>query len=101
MRQGRAPGRMLVEVSGERCIHGRADEGAEFVGEAQIDGLGRDEGSYSFRQWSTQIAVPRPGKLVLQARCTNTKGEAQPVEPNWNAGGFMRNVIERVELSVA
>jgi DMSO/TMAO reductase YedYZ molybdopterin-dependent catalytic subunit len=62
--------------------------------------LGRDEGKYSFRQWSTQIRPPQSGKLVLQARCTNTQGEAQPVKPNWNGGGFMRNVIESVELSL-
>lgn len=62
--------------------------------------LGRDEGNYSFRQWSTQIAAPASGKLTLLARCTNTKGEIQPAEPNWNPAGFMRNVIERVELKI-
>src|SRR5262249_6123459 len=61
--------------------------------------LGRDEGKYSFRQWSTHITAPRPGKLTLQVRCTNTKGEVQPAEPNWNGGGFMRNVIEHVEFT--
>jgi DMSO/TMAO reductase YedYZ molybdopterin-dependent catalytic subunit len=66
----------------------------------QNTSLGRDEGKYSFRQWSTQIAAPQSGKFVLQVRCTNTAGEAQPAQPNWNGGGFMRNVIERVELSL-
>jgi hypothetical protein len=28
-------------------------------------------------------------------------GEVQPPEPNWNGNGFMRNVIERVQLTVA
>jgi DMSO/TMAO reductase YedYZ molybdopterin-dependent catalytic subunit len=63
--------------------------------------LGRDEGVYSFRQWSTQITAPPSGTLTLQVRCTNTKGEVQPAEPNWNGGGFMRNVIERVQVKVA
>jgi DMSO/TMAO reductase YedYZ molybdopterin-dependent catalytic subunit len=66
----------------------------------QPTALGRDEGTYSFRQWSTQIMVPQSGTLTLQVRCTNTKGEVQPAEPNWNGGGFMRNVIERVQLKV-
>jgi DMSO/TMAO reductase YedYZ molybdopterin-dependent catalytic subunit len=66
----------------------------------QNTSLGRDEGKYSFRQWSTQITAPQSGKLVLQARCTNIQGEGQPAEPNWNGGGFMRNVIESVELSL-
>jgi DMSO/TMAO reductase YedYZ molybdopterin-dependent catalytic subunit len=63
--------------------------------------LGRDEGSYSFRQWSTQLTAPQSGTLALQVRCTNTKGQVQPADPNWNGGGFMRNVIERVQLTVA
>ena len=63
--------------------------------------LGQDEGPYSFRQWSAQIAAPQSGTLALEARCTNTKGEVQPAEPNWNGGGFMRNVIESIRLTVA
>ena len=67
----------------------------------QKTSFGRDEGKYSFRQWSTQIRAPQSGKLVLLVRCTNTKGEAQPSQPNWNAAGFMRDVIEQVDLTVA
>ena len=63
--------------------------------------LGRDEGTYGFRQWSFRIAAPPSGKLGLQVRCTNTKGEIQPPNPNWNGGGFMRNVIERIQITVA
>jgi hypothetical protein len=67
----------------------------------QPTALGRDEGTYSFRRWSKEIAAPQSGMLSLQVRCTNTKGEVQPAEPNWNGGGFMRNVIETVQLKVA
>jgi DMSO/TMAO reductase YedYZ molybdopterin-dependent catalytic subunit len=63
--------------------------------------LGRDEGAYSFRQWSGKVTTPQSGTLTLQVRCTNTKGEVQPAQPNWNDGGFMRNVIERVQVRVA
>jgi DMSO/TMAO reductase YedYZ molybdopterin-dependent catalytic subunit len=63
--------------------------------------LGRDEGKYSFRQWSNQIRASRTERLTLQVRCTNTKGEVQTSQPNWNAAGFMRNVIESVELNVS
>jgi hypothetical protein len=34
-------------------------------------------------------------------RCTNAEGCRQPDQPNWNSAGFMRNVIESVQLSVA
>jgi hypothetical protein len=63
--------------------------------------LGPDQGKYGFRRWSAQVAAPSSGTLTLQARCTNANCEAQPAEPNWNGGGFMRNVIESVRLVVA
>jgi hypothetical protein len=63
--------------------------------------LESDQGKYGFRRWSAEIAAPSSGALTLKARCTNANGEAQPTEPNWNGGGFMRNVIESVRLVVA
>ena len=62
--------------------------------------LGPDEGAYGFRQWSAEVSAPPSGALEAQVRCTNTKSLAQPAEPNWNGGGFMLNVIERVRLTV-
>lgn len=67
----------------------------------QKTNLGRDEGAFSFRQWSTKITAPQRGKLTLYVRCTSTKGEVQPSEPNWNDHGLMRNVIEKIQLRVA
>jgi hypothetical protein len=63
--------------------------------------LGKDEGKYGFRQWQTQITLPSPGKYTLMVRCTNSNGVAQPDTPNWNASGFMRNVIESIDLVAA
>src|ERR1700684_2721891 len=63
--------------------------------------LDRDEGAYSFRRWTAQATAPKSGKLTLMARCTNTKSVEQPAVANWNGGGFMRNVIETVRLTVA
>lgn len=63
--------------------------------------LGSDEGAYSFRLWTAQVAAPASGALMLVARCTNTKSVVQPAEANWNSGGLMRNVIETVRLNVA
>jgi DMSO/TMAO reductase YedYZ molybdopterin-dependent catalytic subunit len=63
--------------------------------------LGRDEGTYGFRRWTAQVTAPSSGSVTLMARCTNTGGIAQPAEPNWNPGGFMRNVIESVRVTVA
>jgi DMSO/TMAO reductase YedYZ molybdopterin-dependent catalytic subunit len=62
--------------------------------------LGKDEGKYSFRQWQTSFTPAAAGNQVLMARCTNSKGEAQPDPPNWNPAGFMRNVIEETPITV-
>ena len=67
----------------------------------RVAALGPDESKYGFRRWSAEVAAPSSGTVTLQARCTNANGEAQPAEPNWNAGGFMLNVIESVRLVVA
>jgi len=63
--------------------------------------LGKDEGEYGFRQWQTQLTLPAPGEYGLLARCTNSNGVAQPDTPNWNPGGFMRNVVESVDVIAA
>lgn len=60
--------------------------------------LGKDHGKYSFRRWETNLALPARGNHALMVRCTNLAGEAQPVSPNWNNSGFMRNVIETVQI---
>ncbi|SDS55337.1 molybdopterin-dependent oxidoreductase [Bradyrhizobium canariense] len=61
--------------------------------------LGKDEGDYGFRQWQAQVTLPAPGDYSLLARCTNTSGVAQPDTPNWNTAGFMRNVVESVDIT--
>jgi DMSO/TMAO reductase YedYZ molybdopterin-dependent catalytic subunit len=82
---------------GVKTVETSIDEGQSWT-EAQ---LGKDEGPYSFRQWQAQATAPMAGSLKLMVRCTNTAGVVQPLEPNWNANGFMRNVIESVSLTVA
>ena len=61
--------------------------------------LGKDEGKYGFRQWQTQFMLPSPGKYSLLTRCTNSNGVPQPDRPNWNPAGFMRNVVESVDVT--
>jgi DMSO/TMAO reductase YedYZ molybdopterin-dependent catalytic subunit len=60
--------------------------------------LGKDEGKYGFRQWQTQLTLPAPGKHSVLVRRTNTNGVAQPDSPNWNPAGFMRNVVESIDI---
>jgi hypothetical protein len=44
--------------------------------------LGNDQGQYSFRQWQAQVALPSAGQYALMVRCTNSRGEAQPMAAN-------------------
>jgi hypothetical protein len=60
--------------------------------------LGNDFGKYSFRQWEANVALETKGNYALMVRCTNLAGEVQPITPNWNNSGFMRNPIEQVQV---
>jgi DMSO/TMAO reductase YedYZ molybdopterin-dependent catalytic subunit len=63
--------------------------------------LGEDQGKYGFRQFETQFTLPSPGAYTVLTRCTNSNGVAQPETPNWNPAGFMRNVVESVDVIAA
>jgi len=62
--------------------------------------LGEDLGRYSFREWS--LAVPLAhGKHAIKVRAYAPDGSTQPLEPLWQPSGYMRNVVETVNLEVA
>jgi DMSO/TMAO reductase YedYZ molybdopterin-dependent catalytic subunit len=60
--------------------------------------LGPDHGKYSFRQWDATLRPRSPGPQHLMIRAINTADVSQPERANWNAGGFMRNVVESVSI---
>lgn len=60
--------------------------------------LGPDHGKYSFRQWEVPMRLASRGAHKLMVKAINTAGSAQPDHANWNASGFMRNVIESVSM---
>ncbi len=61
--------------------------------------LGPDLGRYSFREWSATWTPARPGRYRLAARAVNRAGESQALEPLWNPSGYLRNVIEQMEVT--
>ncbi|MBS0249461.1 MAG: molybdopterin-dependent oxidoreductase [Proteobacteria bacterium] len=101
-----------VKASAPNALRGIAfggDCGVARV-ETSVDGghswhtaeLGSDEGKYGFRRWNANIAPIDAGtRLSVMVRCVNANGEVQPDKPNWNPSGFMRNVIETVDLVAA
>src|SRR6266568_417139 len=60
--------------------------------------LGEDHGAYSFRSWEAPWTPKTPGKHSITVRATDEKGNVQPDEAVWNAGGYLWNKIERQEL---
>jgi DMSO/TMAO reductase YedYZ molybdopterin-dependent catalytic subunit len=83
--------------SGVAKVQVSDDEGKSW----QEADLGANHGKYSFREWKFAVRFPAAGPHRLMVRAVNTAGVSQPSTPNWNAGGYMRNVIESVSLRVA
>jgi DMSO/TMAO reductase YedYZ molybdopterin-dependent catalytic subunit len=59
--------------------------------------LGQDLGRYSFREFSFGF-TPAAGPQKLQVRAWNRSGQSQPKDPLWQPAGYMRNVVESVEI---
>lgn len=99
-----------VRAGQTTLLRGIAFDGGEGITEVLVsadggkswDGaqLGKDEGRYSFREW-TYAWTPKPGASSLKCRAFNRIGETQPMEPLWNPQGYMRNVVETVNVTVA
>jgi sulfite dehydrogenase (cytochrome) subunit A len=62
--------------------------------------LGKDLGKYSFREWTMEFRPETAGNLALQVKATNRIGQSQPMEALWNPAGYMRNVVETVNVKV-
>jgi DMSO/TMAO reductase YedYZ molybdopterin-dependent catalytic subunit len=62
--------------------------------------LGKDLGKYAWRQWSYSWHPKQTGKYTLLVRAMDSIGGSQPFEPLWNPAGFMRNNIEKIEVTV-
>lgn len=70
-----------------------ADQGQSW----QAARLGEDLGRYSFRDWRLALALP-PGRHALLVRAETAGGETQPMTARWQPAGYMRNVVETVEV---
>lgn len=54
---------------------------------------------YAWRQWRTTWTA-QPGEHVLSCRATDANGNVQPLEPDWDVGGFGNNAVQRVSVRV-
>lgn len=60
--------------------------------------LGKDYGKYSFRPWQAVLKPKRGQSYNLMSLAMNQIGQTQPFTPSWNPAGFMRNVVETVQV---
>ena len=74
-----------------------ADGGRSWRGAA----LGKDMGKYSFREWTIAFKPNSKGPQELMVRAVNRIGQSQPTDPLWNPAGYMRNVVESVNVVAA
>lgn len=82
--------------SGIKSVEISMDGGASWMGTT----LGKDLGGFSYRQWTTKIQVAQ-GAHKIKVRAVGNDGETQPAEPKWNPSGYMRNVIESIDVVAA
>ncbi|HEY3132926.1 MAG TPA: sulfite oxidase [Acidobacteriota bacterium] len=62
--------------------------------------LGETLSPYSWRSWSHHWDA-RPGKYALCVRATDSEGNVQPMQPQWNFGGYGNNAVQSVNVVVA
>jgi sulfite dehydrogenase (cytochrome) subunit A len=82
--------------SGIRSVDISSDNGKTW----QSAKLGKNIGNYAFRPWSLTLSDLKKGPLQLMARATANSGEVQPTVQPWNPGGYARNVIEVVNITL-
>jgi DMSO/TMAO reductase YedYZ molybdopterin-dependent catalytic subunit len=93
-----SPAQLRGIAFGGDCGVARVDVSIDGGKSWQPTQLGTDEGKYGFRRWDARVVPAASGKFKVMVRCTNSNGEAQPDMPNWNPAGFMRNVIESIDV---
>jgi DMSO/TMAO reductase YedYZ molybdopterin-dependent catalytic subunit len=104
--------RMRHVTAGPCVLDGRAWSGWAPISrvEVSVDGGERwrdaaldppREGSpYAWRRWQVDW-LAEPGEHDLCVRATDADGRVQPLEPEWNVGGYVNNAVQRVQVVVS
>ena len=62
--------------------------------------LGPDHARYAWRLWEYGWKPRTPGNYELVSRARDVYGNRQPVKPEWNAGGYLWNGMDRISVRV-
>jgi hypothetical protein len=95
--------------AGDCILEGRAWSGLGVVAGVDVstDGgatwtaaeLGEDLGRWAWRGWTLPWKAA-PGEHTLLCRTRDDAGNEQPLEAEWNAGGYSNNGVQRVVVNV-
>jgi sulfane dehydrogenase subunit SoxC len=58
------------------------------------------EGRRAWRRWTHEWRPMEPGRCELMCRAADEAGNEQPLEAEWNVGGYSNNAVQRVEVEV-
>ncbi|SEB88284.1 sulfite oxidase [Paenibacillus sp. GP183] len=95
---------------GKNIINGYAWAGSQSVTKVEISTDGGKHWSdanfvdpdvqYSWRRWSFEWDVQKPGEYTIMSKATNGTGEVQPLKAIWNAKGYLNNSIHTVRVHI-
>ena len=93
---------------GTSTVRGVAFDGGSGIKlvEVSVDGgstwreaaLERDHGRYSFRRFSVPFAPVAGATYTIMTRATANDGAVQPATQGWNPSGYLRDVVEKLEV---
>ena len=63
--------------------------------------LGDDRARYTWRTFALPWVPDDPGPQTLLSRATDAGGRTQPMNGEWNPGGYLWNGVDRVQVQVA
>ncbi|MEP6993524.1 MAG: sulfite oxidase [Acidobacteriota bacterium] len=99
-----------ASVGKTMLIGGFAFSGAPVIAKVEVsddDGaswrearMGSDHAPYAWRLWSFSYTPMAPGKLILSARATDSRGGEQPRHAVWNQSGYLYNGWPSAEIDV-
>jgi sulfane dehydrogenase subunit SoxC len=61
--------------------------------------LGPEPRRHAWRRWTAEWEA-FPGEHILCCRATDASGSTQPLEADWNVGGYANNAVQRVTVTV-
>lgn len=56
--------------------------------------------SGGWQEFEISVVAEGTGKMILLSRATDSSGNVQPREAEWNPPGYLRNAVDRVEVEV-